>query len=119
MLVPMVKEALNKLNSGDCFDLKTNAADAKSRLSENECNGWIDSMLRCPTSTCRGETVNAVQLEPNQKFTLASDSRCTYKVKTAAYVTANPNYQVIVSNSAMTNGMTSFPSNVTIVTGSF
>ena len=99
--------------------MKTNAADAKSRLSQNECNGWIDNMLRCPTLTCRGETVNSVLLEPSQTFTLAADSRCTYKVKTAAYVTANPNYQVIVSNSAMTNGMTSFPSNVTIVTGSF
>ena len=49
MLIPQVKDALNKLNTGDCFDLKTNAAQAKSTLGQNECNGWIDSMLKCPT----------------------------------------------------------------------
>lgn len=116
MLIPQVQDALNKLNTGDCFDLKANnAATAKSTLSQNECNGWIDRMLQCPTLTCRGETVNSVQLEPNQTFTLAADSRCTYKVKTPTYITANPNYQVVVSNTAMTNGMSSFPANVTIV----
>ena len=76
-------------------------------------------MLSCSTLTCKGETVNAMQLEPNQTFSLAADSRCTFKVKTAAYVTANPNYQVVVSNQAMTNGMSSFPPNVTIVSGPF
>ena len=49
MLIPQVKDALSKLNTGDCFDLKTNTAQAKSTLGQNECNGWIDSMLKCPT----------------------------------------------------------------------
>ena len=118
-MLPSVKSSLAKLTAGDCYELGKNATDAKSRLSASGCSGTLDRFMGCATISCKGESVNSVQLEPNQTFTLEKDSRCVYKVKAPTYMAANPNYQVIVSTTPMNNTMSALPKNYTLVTGPF
>ena len=86
------------MQEGDCYDAADQASSLSSGLVMGGCSGYIQSMMKCNTTTCNGVAVAATLIEVGTSLTLSKDSRCVYRVAQETYLTPTNDVQIVVSD---------------------